>query len=186
MNPGAVEVPMDLDGFSHIQRTIIARCIPQGFEKVQQVSPFRALDAFYTPSTCEFATCCHSFAGHCTCARNILALNPCIHVNQSVHSLSPRTLLEGNKLRLRVLPLFKILAITNSWDASRKHIRFSFLFGSGPVTSDGCVRFANSDNPNELVLHTTVSDNSVENCLSACQAGSHSLAGLEKGTQCCT
>jgi hypothetical protein len=68
-------------------------------------------------------------------------------------------------------------------------MRFAFLFGSGPVTPDGCVRFANRDNPNGLDLEVEVvngQSNSVENCLSACQNDGFTLAGLENGTLCCT
>jgi hypothetical protein len=47
-----------------------------------------------------------------------LALNPCIHVNQFVHSLYPRRPPLRNLLKGLNLPLFKALAITNSWVAS--------------------------------------------------------------------
>jgi hypothetical protein len=62
------------------------------------------------------------------------------------------------------------------------------------MTPDGCVRFENRDSPDASLRDLTVkadvnggpSNNSVENCINACQAGNNSLAGLEQGTQCCT
>jgi hypothetical protein len=124
-----------------------------------------------------------------------LALNAHIHVNQFVHTVYIRdphpfaTFSKGStyhcsnlwQLRIRRLLPVRIYALL-------------FFFGSGPVISDGCVRFVNSDSPDaslrDLAANVDVnggpSNNSVENCINACQAGNYSLAGLEQGTQCCT
>jgi hypothetical protein len=54
---------------------------------------------------------------------------------------------------------------------------------------DGCVRFANSDSPDGSDLDVQVVNgqtNSVESCLSVCQAHGYYLAGVENGTLCCT
>ena len=71
VNPWAgAELPVLMD-LCHVQRTIGACCIPQGFEQVQQVTPCPVLGAFFTSSTCEFST--GRFASHCTCALNMLS-----------------------------------------------------------------------------------------------------------------
>jgi hypothetical protein len=109
-------------------------------------------------------------------------------VNQFVHSLYPRPPPLRNLLEGLNLLLFQNMAIIITWDATGQHIHFAFLFGSGPVMPDGCMRFEISDSPagSYLTVKMTVSDNSVGNCVIACQNRGYPLAGVENGTQCCT
>jgi hypothetical protein len=100
-------------------------------------------------------------------------------VNQFVHSLYPRP----------HPPLFKTWARGGSGDASSKHIPFAFLFGNG--TSDGCVRFVNSDSNDARALIVPMTDSvigskTVENCVKACGVAGYTIAGLELAQECCT
>jgi hypothetical protein len=124
--------------------------------------------------------------------RLICLVNPHLHVNQFDHSLYPRTPPLRNLLEGINLPFFKArkkaLAYSISRDATGQHIHFAF----GPVMPDGCVCFANSEGgdgiPSDLPVKVTVSNNSVENCISACedQGEGYTVIGVENGTECCT
>jgi hypothetical protein len=119
INPRATKVPVDLDGFCHVQRTIRARSFLQGFEQVQQVSPFSTLDAFFTPSNCEFSS--SRFASRCTCALNIpQSAHTCESICSQIISATPTP---SQPSRRANLPLFNPMANTMSWDASSKYIR---------------------------------------------------------------
>ena len=73
------------------------------------------------------------------------SLNPCIHLNQFVHTLYPRPpLAPVNPLIAFLVVLFFPMALCiNSWDAASKHTHFVASSGSGSMTPDGCAHFAN-------------------------------------------
>ena len=85
---------------------------------------------------------------------------------------------------------FKTRAIGSSWDATSKHIQFTF-FCSEVRTCDGCLRFANSDANNARTLSTpAVLDggpyaNDAEICIAWCTRFGYKFAGMESADECC-
>ena len=122
-------------------------------------------------------------------------LNPPIHLNQSIHSLYPRPPL-GPVAPVLVapvlaLPLFKRLLcptakFIHTWDAASKHIHFHALSGSGSVTTDGCVRFANRipSRKDEVPLLQGLGSITVENCITTCHAKKYGKGGVGR-YKCC-
>ena len=76
--------------------------------------------------------------------------------------------------------------LIHTWDAACKHIQFAALSGSGSVTSDGCVRFANSfpSLHNRLALLPGSGQITVENCLATCDAQQFAKGGVGDETCC--
>ena len=120
-------------------------------------------------------------------------LNPPIHLNQSIHSLYPRPPL-GPVAPVLALPLLKRLLcpmakFIHTWDAESKHIHFHALSGSGSVTTDGCVRFANripsliNERPLLPYLGPLIT---IEKCMETCNADPINLmyGGVGKA-KCC-
>ena len=117
-------------------------------------------------------------------------LNPPIRLNQFVHSLYPRPPLAPLSPVL-ALPLFKLFMwrmaeLINTWDAASKHIQFAALSGSGSVTSDGCVRFANRFPSQHNPLSTLPGSGllTVENCMATCDALQSAKGGVGNN-KCC-
>ena len=87
-------------------------------------------------------------------------------------------------------PLLQTWANGHSRDATGMHIPFAFLFGRG--TSDGCVRFVNSDSNTVRALTVQILGvyqkfrNSAEFCVSMCENSGYSVAGMEFALECRT
>ena len=68
-------------------------------------------------------------------------------------------------------------------------MRLASLSGSRPTTTDGCVRFANSDSENNRALKnefTPPNGITPESCCNECNDNGFILAGVEnQGSSCC-
>ena len=92
----------------------------------------------------------------------------------------------GMALHADLIPLLlKIIISGNTWIATGKHILFTLFFGRG--TSDGCVRFVNSDSNDvrTLTMQITGGLNTVEYCLNTCKGYGYTSTGMEFGAECC-
>jgi hypothetical protein len=124
-------------------------------------------------------------------------LRPRIAVPKNVSAVLVRTVAAVNVLTFiivvlkshLILPLFQLWAGGSPWDASSKHLRFAFFFGSGPVI---CAfrKLGNSDSSDRRALSVPVEiaqySNSVEVCINACKAEGFDMAGVESAQDCCT
>ena len=91
--------------------------------------------------------------------------------------------------RLPYLPSFPTSKTGITWDASGKHTCFAMCSEANPQR---ICTFASSDSKDRPTLSTPKSviggrlNNSVENCIEACQHSDYGLAGVEFGQECCT
>ena len=72
--------------------------------------------------------------------------------------------------------------------ASREYIHLASSSRSRPATTDGCVRFANSDSEDKRVLEnefTAPNGNTPESCLNLCHERGYILGGVENGGASC-
>ena len=120
----------------------------------------------------------------------VKSFNQRIPLNQYVHSLYPRPPLHPVIVLFALLrPLSRAMAILiHSMDAASKHTHFVTLSGSGSLTPDGCVRFANRfpSLPYEVPLFPDVTGITVERCIAACNAATpkYTRGGVGNYTCC--